>query len=142
LALHRETTTAFEEARTQLAYGEWLCRVDRPRDAIRALGAARGTFERLDASPWLARATRQLAAAGEPVTANPVPWSRELTHQELQVALTVADGATNKEAAATLFVSPKTIEFHLGNIYRKLGIRSRSQLTRLLSRASTGVDTG
>jgi DNA-binding CsgD family transcriptional regulator len=52
-----------------------------------------------------------------------------LTPQELQVALVIAEGATNAEAAATLFVSPKTIEFHLTNIYRKLGVRSRSELT-------------
>jgi len=54
-----------------------------------------------------------------------------LTPQELQVALVVADGATNKEAGASLFLSPKTVEFHLGNVYGKLGLRSRSELAKL-----------
>jgi DNA-binding CsgD family transcriptional regulator len=63
-----------------------------------------------------------------------------LTPQELQVAVRVAGGASNAEAAAALFLSKKTIEFHLGNIYRKLGLRSRAQLARAL--ASTPVPTG
>ncbi len=56
-----------------------------------------------------------------------------LTPQELQVALVVADGATNKEAGASLFLSPKTVEFHLGNVYGKLGLRSRSELAKLVA---------
>src|SRR5204862_3884856 len=116
------TTTPFDEARTNLCYGEWLRRSGRPREAVRALGAARGTLERLGATPWLARAMRELAAVGETVTPSTAPWSSELTPQELQVALTVSEGLTNKEAASELFVSPKTVEFHLGNIYRQLDI--------------------
>jgi DNA-binding CsgD family transcriptional regulator len=138
LVLHSQTTTPFDEARTNLCYGEWLRRSGRPREAVRALGAARGTLERLGATPWLTRAIRELAAVGETVTPSTAPWSSELTPQELQVALTVSEGLTNKEAASELFVSPKTVEFHLGNIYRKLDIHSRSQLVRMLSRASSG----
>jgi DNA-binding CsgD family transcriptional regulator len=139
LTLHSQTTTAFEEARTNLCYGEWLRRSGRPREAVRALGAARGTLERLGATPWLERATRELAAVGETVTPSAAPWSSGLTPQELQVALTVAEGATNKEAASTLFRSTKTVEFHLGNVYRKLGIHSRSQLVRLISGPARSV---
>jgi DNA-binding NarL/FixJ family response regulator len=135
LTLHHQTTTAFEEARTQLSYGEWLREAGRACDARRALNAARGTFERLGAAPWSQRADLELEAAGVTVAPAATSWSSALTPQELQVALAVAEGATNKEAAAMLFVSPKTIEFHLSNAYRKLKVRSRTQLARLLSDA-------
>ena len=62
------------------------------------------------------------------------PWWEVLTAQEVQVALVVAEGATNKAAAAALYVSPKTIEYHLSQVYRRVGIHSRSELARLVAR--------
>jgi DNA-binding NarL/FixJ family response regulator len=101
------------------------------------LRAALATFERLNAEPWAQRARRELAASGEHVRARRDVPTRELTPQELQVALAVADGATNREAAAALFVSPKTVEAQLTSIYRKLNLRSRTQLARAMHMEST-----
>ena len=91
-------------------------------------------FERLGAVPWTDRATTELRASGETIQPGGVIATNELTPQELQVALTVAKGATNREAGAALFLSPKTIEAHLGRIYRKLDVRSRTELAALLAR--------
>jgi len=91
-------------------------------------------FERLGAAPWAARARAELRAAGESGTPRRANGIQQLTPQELQVALAVAGGSTNREVAASLFLSPKTIEFHLGNIYSKLEIRSRTQLVSLVDR--------
>jgi len=91
------------------------------------------TFEELGAVPWADRARRELQATGASPRPRRRDASEELTPHELQVALLVSRGATNKEAAAQLFVSPKTIDFHLRNIYRKLGIRSRAELAHLLA---------
>lgn len=88
----------------------------------------------------LARA--ELRATGETTTTNPAGPTLSLTPQELHVALAVAGGATNKEAAAALFISAKTVEFNLGNIYQKLGLRSRTELTRRMSEASNGSPQG
>jgi DNA-binding CsgD family transcriptional regulator len=134
LSLHEEAGIPFELARTELCYGERLRRARRLSDARRPLRSALATFERLGAAPWADRARKELAASGERSS----PSGRnariaKLTGQELQVALLVADGATNREAAAALFVSPKTIEGHLGRAYAKLGVRSRTELARLLT---------
>jgi DNA-binding NarL/FixJ family response regulator len=91
-------------------------------------------FERLAAAPWAERANTELRASGETVAPGGVIATNELTPQELQVALAVAKGATNREAGAALFLSPKTVEAHLGRIYRKLDIRSRTELAALLAR--------
>jgi DNA-binding CsgD family transcriptional regulator len=98
------------------------------------------TFERLGATPWAERSRAELAATGETARRHDPYAAEQLTPQELQVALIVAQGATNKEAGAALFLSPKTIETHLGRVYRKLGLRSRTQLAPLL--ASEGVLEG
>jgi DNA-binding NarL/FixJ family response regulator len=92
-------------------------------------------FERLGAAPWADRARSELAATGETVRAQPQGGLSELTPQELQLSLVVGRGATNKEAAAALFISPKTVEAHLHRIYVKLGIRSRTELAGLVARA-------
>jgi DNA-binding CsgD family transcriptional regulator len=89
------------------------------------------TFERLRAEPWAALAAAELEATGIAVEAAGPPALAELTPHELRVASIVASGATNQETASRLFVTPKTVEYHLRSIYRKLGIRSRSELTRL-----------
>ena len=121
------TSEVFETGRTQLLYGEFLRRSRRPRQAREPLALARATFERLTALPWAERARRELAAAGERTTA-PAGPPVELTAQELRVALAVMDGHTNAEIASSLFLSVKTVEYHLGNVYRRLGVRSRGGL--------------
>jgi DNA-binding CsgD family transcriptional regulator len=132
LALHAETAVPFEEARTELAYGELLRRYRRRVDARVHLRAALTTFDRLGAAPWSDRARAELRATGETVHSSDARLADELTSQELQVALIVAKGATNKEAGAALFLTPKTIEFHLAKVYRKLGIHSRGELAARL----------
>jgi DNA-binding CsgD family transcriptional regulator len=135
LAFHDRVPTPFERARTELCYGERLRRSRRRSDARAHLRTALETFERLDADPWATRARSELAATGETVAPKAEDGVRSLTPQELQLGLIVGRGATNKEAAAALFISPKTVEAHLHRIYVKLGIRSRTELARLLARA-------
>jgi DNA-binding CsgD family transcriptional regulator len=120
----------FERARTLLCLGMRRRRSRRRADARAAIHDALTFFEAAGAEPWAEQARVELRAAGEAPAPARSGTIRELTAQELQVALVVADGATNKEAAAALFLSPKTIEFHLGNVYRKLGVRSRTELVR------------
>ena len=128
LALHEELPTPFELARTELCFGERLRRERQRVDARIHLRRALKIFENLGAEPWMTRAQAELSASGERLQRrNPVA---RLTPQERQVAALVGGGATNREAAATLFVSLKTIEFHLGNVYRKLGVRSRTELAQ------------
>src|SRR5262249_40959830 len=91
---------------------------------------ARSAFELIGAAPWAKRATAELGTAN--VTAGRQPIHARLTPAELRVALHVAEGLTNAEVAARLFVSHKTIEVHLGHIYDKLGVRTRTALARLV----------
>jgi DNA-binding CsgD family transcriptional regulator len=97
-------------------------------EARARLGSGLDTFERLGAAPWAERAAAELRAIGERVRQRTDANTFQLTPQELQVALVVARGATNKQAAAQLFLSPKTIEKHLGSGCGKLGVRSRTEL--------------
>ena len=115
-----------------MAYGERLRRSGRRIDAREQLNQALGVFESLEAVPWAERARSELRASGERVRARGPATSEELTPQELQVAMLVAGGKTNRAVGAQLSLSPKTIEWHLGHVYRKLGIRSRGELTRSL----------
>jgi ATP/maltotriose-dependent transcriptional regulator MalT len=134
LELHGQTRQPFETARTQLLHGERLRRAKRRADARTPLGHALAVFERLGAEPWAERARGELRATGGPTgSAAPAIATDELTAQELQIALQVAQGRTNREVAAALFLSAKTIEYHLGSIYRKLGIRRRGELSAALS---------
>lgn len=130
---HSRTPDVFEAARTQLAYGE---RLRRARNRVRAreqLRAALDAFERLDARPWADRARTELAATGERLRRRDPTTVDELTPQELQIALLLASGKTTREAAAALFLSPKTIEYHLRHVYQKLGIHSREELAQALA---------
>jgi DNA-binding CsgD family transcriptional regulator len=127
-----EAWLPFARARTALLLGERLRRAGRRADARAALRAAADGFRRLEAIPWIERAEGELRATGETVQRRPRDEDEQLTAQELQVALVVARGATNREAGAALFLSPKTIEYHLGRVYRKLGVRSRTELSRRL----------
>jgi DNA-binding CsgD family transcriptional regulator len=134
LELHAQTRQPFETARTQLLHGERLRRAKRRADARAPLSAALTIFERLGADPWTERTRSELRATGGPTgSAAPAIATDELTAQELQIALQVAQGRTNREVAAALFLSAKTIEYHLGSIYRKLGIRRRGELAGVLA---------
>ncbi len=128
LERYPEARAPFEEARTRLAFGERLRRAGRRAEARVHLEAAAAAFTQLQAAPWVARAERELAASGKGVR-RAAPHERdELTLQERRVAELIIAGASNKQAAAELFLSPKTVESHLGRIYRKLGVTSRTQL--------------
>jgi DNA-binding CsgD family transcriptional regulator len=122
----------FEQARTQLCLGQALRRVRRYDAARQALQEAHVAFELLGAEPWADRAAAQLTRANASTGRRPEPAVVRLTPQELRVALHVAEGLSNQEVAARLFISPKTIEVHLGHIYDKLGVRSRTCLARLV----------
>jgi DNA-binding CsgD family transcriptional regulator len=133
LEFHQASPSPFEVARTQLCYGEVLRRQRQRIEARHLLREALNTFERLGAEPWAGRAHTELSATGEKARTRDVTATRDLTPQELQISLAVAQGATNREAAAQLFLSPKTVEAHLSSAYRKLGARSRTELVRIFA---------
>ncbi|MDX6562774.1 MAG: hypothetical protein QOD65_2588 [Gaiellales bacterium] len=122
-----------ERARCHLAYGERLRRSGQRVSARVELRSALDAFERLGAAGFAERARQELRASGEMLRARTGGEPEQLTAQELQIAILVARGATNREAAASVFLSPKTVEKHLSNAYRKLGVRSRSELARRLA---------
>ncbi len=134
IELHGALASPFERARTELCLGERLRRARRRKEARTALRSALERFERLGAAPWAERARSELRASGETLRHRKAMAADELTPQELQVAMLVAKGATNRETGAALFLSPKTIETHLGRVYRKLNVRSRTELAALLAR--------
>ena len=121
----------FDLARIQLLYGEHLRRQRRRADARVQLRAALEAFERLRAEPWAERARGELRASGETARRRDPSTIDQLTPQELQIARFVAQGLSNKEVAAQLFLSPRTIEHHLRHVFAKLGVKSRTQLARL-----------
>jgi DNA-binding CsgD family transcriptional regulator len=126
-------TSAFERARTDLCFGEHLRRHGLRREARARLGTALEVFEASGAVPWVERARAELRASGRTLRRRREAAQEQLTPQELQIARLVAEGRRNREVAATLFVSPKTVEFHLTRIYRKLEIHSRSELVRRIA---------
>jgi DNA-binding CsgD family transcriptional regulator len=130
--LHARTPDVFEAARTRLAYG---ARLRRTRQRVRAreeLREALAMFEALGAPTWADQASAELAATGETARRRDPSTLDDLTPQELQIARLLASGMTTREAAAAVFLSPKTIEYHLRHVYRKLGIRSREELARAI----------
>jgi DNA-binding CsgD family transcriptional regulator len=129
---HAHTTMPFELARTQLCHGQQLRRAKQRTAARERLRAALATFEQLGARPWADQARAELQATGETARRRAQPATSRLTPQEFQVARLVADGRSNRDIAAALFLSPKTVEFHLTSIHRKLNTTSRAQLVRLL----------
>lgn len=132
---------AWERARTELAYGERLRRRRQPRAAREQLHAALTTFERLGSKPWADRARAELRASGERLRRRRDPAAHDqLTPQELQVSLAAADGLTSKEIGARLFLSPKTVDFHLGRAYRKLDVRSRAELIKLFAQQAAAAE--
>ncbi|WP_308198688.1 LuxR C-terminal-related transcriptional regulator [Actinomadura litoris] len=134
ISLHEQSTRPFERARTELLYGEWLRRARRRSDARHPLRSAVEIFERLHATPWLDRARVELRATGVPGDAS-VPTAPDLfdrlTPQELQVVRLAAEGTSSRDIAAQLFLSPRTVEYHLYKAYPKLGVSSRKELSRL-----------
>jgi DNA-binding CsgD family transcriptional regulator len=136
ISLHEQTPDAFEAARTRLAYGERLRRSRNRVLAREQLRAAVDTFDDLDARPWADRARAELAATGETRRPRDAGGINELTPQELQIALLLAGGKTTRETAAALFLSPKTVEYHLRHVYQRLGIHSRDELAERMRHAS------
>ena len=124
----------FEVARTYLCQGERLRRAGRRTDARRPLRRAIEGFDHLGALPWAKRARAELRATGATARRRNDSARDELTAHEVQVAVIVAGGASNREAAAALFLSTKTIEFHLARIYRKLGVHTRTELAAFAAR--------
>ncbi|BCJ42129.1 transcriptional regulator [Actinoplanes ianthinogenes] len=132
LRAHADGARPWEIARTQLAFGERLRRDRRKNQARRHLRAARETFERLPARAWADRAAAELRAAGEQSdTAPAVDLLATLSPQELQIVTLAHAGLTNREIAARLFLSPKTVSYHLYRAFPKLGVASRGQLARI-----------
>ncbi len=137
LKLHDETARddrpgrPFNRARTELAYGEFLRRRRRRVDARAHLRAALEVFEGLRAAAWTERAAQELRASGETVRKRDAGAEATLTPQERQVAQLVRKGLSNKDVAAQLFVSPRTVDFHLRNVFAKTGVSSRGELVGL-----------
>jgi DNA-binding CsgD family transcriptional regulator len=119
-----------QRARTELLYGEWLRRERRRTDARAHLRAAIDIFRRLGAVPWAERAEAELRATGETARKRDASAVDQLTPQELQIAGLVTSGLTNREIAAELFLSPRTVDYHLHKVFTKLGIASRTELVR------------
>jgi DNA-binding CsgD family transcriptional regulator len=119
------------EPLAQLAYGETLRRARWRREARTHLREALGTFERLGAAPWAERAGAELRATGETARRRDPSTLSQLTPQELQIIRLVGEGGTNREIGAQLFLSRRTIDYHLRNVFVKLGVSSRAELIRL-----------
>ena len=121
-----------ESARAQLLYGEWLRRERRRRDARDQLRAAHDRFTLMGAGPFAERAARELRATGETARKRTDATNDALTTQEAQIAQLAAEGHTNPEIGAQLFLSHRTVEWHLRNVFTKLGLRSRRELRSAL----------
>ncbi|MGW6447322.1 LuxR C-terminal-related transcriptional regulator [Lentzea sp. NPDC055074] len=130
IRLHRASGTALELAKTELLYGNRLRRGRKPKAAREHLRDAVHIFQSYQADHWVDRARAELRAAGDS-TSEPKDHPG-LTPQQAQIARLVAEGATNREVAARLFLSHRTVEHHLRNIFARLGVRSRVELTRRL----------
>jgi ATP/maltotriose-dependent transcriptional regulator MalT len=135
LAAHDPHRRAMEAARTGLLYGEWLRRARRKAEARERLRTALDVFERLGARPWAQRARSELGAAGAAVApvqeSRPVAEEAGLTPQETQIVRLAARGLSNRDIAAQLFLSPRTVGYHLYKAYPKLGVVSRGELAAL-----------
>jgi DNA-binding CsgD family transcriptional regulator len=142
LELFSATPLELQRARTHLLYGEWLRRAARHIDARDHLRRAHDMLIAMGAEDFAERARVELLATGERARKRTVENSDDLTPQEAQISLLVGKGASNREIAAQLFVSQSTVEYHLHKVFRKLGVKSRTQLARrvLESRSVAGLD--
>ena len=138
----RRSRAAPQLARAHLVYGEWLRRERRRREAREQLRTARDMFVFMGAQAFGERARAELTATGEQAGRRPVEASPDLlTPQEERIARLVGGGASNAEIAAQMFLSPRTVEYHLHKVFRKLGVSSRTQLARaLLESGARGQD--
>jgi DNA-binding CsgD family transcriptional regulator len=133
LEAHRRDDHPFERARTHSLYGEWLRRARRKTDARTQLRAALEIFDRLGAEPWSGRAASELRATGVVTPQSRGPGTLgQLTPQELQIVRLAAQGLSNRDIAAQLFLSPRTVGYHLYKAYPKLGVSARTELPTLL----------
>ena len=127
---HADAVPTMTRGRTELLYGEWLRRERRRQDARPHLRTALELFRQLGAALWEERAAAELRATGETTRKRDPSTLDELTPQEHQIAGLVAEGKTNREIATQLFLSPRTIDYHLRKVFSKLGITSRTELVR------------
>lgn len=143
-ALDRLAHTALrlDLARTHLLYGEWLRRERRHVDAREQLRLAHGLFTEFGMEGFAERARVELRATGQHARKRAADTSNDLTPQEAQISQLVAQGRTNLEIAAQLFISPSTVEYHLHKIFRKLGVKSRTQLARRVLESSPRASKG
>jgi DNA-binding CsgD family transcriptional regulator len=128
---YRHASRPYDLARAQLAYGEFLRRTNRRVDARAHLRSALETFTDLGAAPLVARATQELRASGETARKRDPSTLLDLTPMERRVAQLVSTGLSNKDVAAQCWVSPRTVAFHLRNVFTKVGVSSRTELARL-----------
>ncbi|CAN5225397.1 LuxR family transcriptional regulator [soil metagenome] len=133
LAHHEFALDAYEDARTRLAHGAVLRRRRRRVAARPYLRSAVEIFDRLGAEPWARAAAGELAATGETPHRRGASAAEMLTSQELQITRMLGAGKTTREAAAALFLSPKTVEYHLRHVYTKLGIHTRAELALVIA---------
>jgi DNA-binding CsgD family transcriptional regulator len=133
---HAAADDPFEEARTRLALGGRLRRGGHRVAARAQLDEARRAFEAMDLDHWSGVAAGELAATGSTARRRSVPGEAPLTSQETRVALLAAQGLSNREIGASLFLSPRTVERHLTSVYRKRGFRSRTELAAAMARTS------
>jgi DNA-binding CsgD family transcriptional regulator len=132
LAIERLGRVGLHQARARLVYGEWLRRENRRLDAREQLRIAHETFHRIGALAFAERAGRELSATGETARRRSPETQDALTPQEAQIARLAAEGHTNPEIGARLFISPRTAEYHLHKVFGKLGISSRRELREVL----------
>ena len=130
---HALTADLFETARTRLWQGQRLRRSRRRADAREPLRDALDAFERLGAVPWADRAAEELDATGATVVRRGTSALEALSPRERQIVALVTDGLTTRETALRLFLSPKTVEYHLRHVYTKLGITNRRELADLVA---------
>jgi DNA-binding CsgD family transcriptional regulator len=130
------THAAFELARAHLLYGEWLRGMKRTTDARDQLRHAEDMFASMGAEAFGARAAGALMATGETARKRTAETPNELTAKELQIAQFAREGLANAEIGARLFISPRTVEYHLHKVFTKLGITSRNQLDGVLPDAT------
>jgi DNA-binding CsgD family transcriptional regulator len=131
LELHGRHPRPFDQARTRLAYGELLRRTGRRVDARVHLRTSLESFDELGATRWSDRARQELRASGESARPRDPSTVLDLTPQEQHVVRLVKQGLSNRDVAGRLFLSPRTVEYHLSHVYQKLGVSSRGELVGL-----------